>query len=240
MISMSNGRVRNGIIIGIESIKLAYRNPIVWLYALVPTLMALICQVYLASDWLKIAIAYITIPFFACGLARHTMHILRQQPASIHESFRWIAHHYKPVLFLILLGLVFGFVLCLPQCYFGEAFIKSLSGLNSLRLFVFICGILCLYLLTIPLTIPIIATEKISLLHALKRSLRLAWNNFITYVTRFVFLFLMFHLPVRLLCWGMGISSDVLTVALFPLFTIANTIFYYEYYVRSRTELNKV
>lgn len=249
MLIEKNRWIRNGIAIAIESVKLVFRNPILLVYTLMPLLTSLVMLLFIMPSyyvlmhqetrfsfdqiepWMIIAtIMFIIISllmnaFFMCGLAHHTMHILRQHPITVKESFRWVRHHAQQILSWILLPflvIIISAIILFPAAISLPKIVAAVIaiGITISAGCVFFC---------IPVGTTIIATENISVLHALKRSMHLVWNHVGTYLVMIFGLSLIFSLlmlPIKLLLNFPGLGPWV-----FPSI-IASTIFYYEFYVK--------
>lgn len=245
--------IRNGIAISVESIKLLCRNPNLLVYVIIPLLTISIWYLSMGPDFLLtlksnyatdelamykalalISIVFVSI-FFGCCLAHHTIHILRQQPAHIHDSLMWVLHHFikQILLWAILLSIIsFNF-----EWLKGE--ISFISTSYDLTLFLlkwgaYLLGAIALFVTRLinSMIIPIISTEKISLLRVIKRAWLLIVNNLETLIAIEIALY---GIPILLIVSSFGIDSpyiQVIRVVGFPLSIIANTIFYYEFYVK--------
>lgn len=272
MVIESNRWIRNGIVISIESVKLLFANPILFVYALVPLAMVLIWQVlvgapvFLPAENLDNAVAplntsaglyviftwicFIVGTFFACCLAHHTMRILRQQPASVRESFAWCSQHSKQIgaWILIELFLSFGWLTLFPQST------HMLLTIGAIVAALFLLGFLSFILLLFKLhiVIPIISTEPIEIIPAIKRSSLVIWHNLGTYIVMLfssaIIAVMLYAIPATLIGLLVGVqpfvhsvwNAQLVLLLSLPIFTIANTLFYYEFYVKRELEMHEI
>lgn len=249
MLIEKNRWVLNGTTISIESIKLLFRNPILFLYALAPLAMVLVLLLFIVPSYYLLmhqdapfsvdqvgpfvivatiifAIISIVIGIFVVYcLVHHTMHILRQKSITPRESFKWVIRHFKQVLRWFLLP----FLLLISATILVSATIYLSNILGAITAIGIAVPLFCV-LFCMPVGTPIIATEKISVLRVLKRAMRLVWNNLGTYMVMFFFLSIIISLlmfPIQLLLQLPGSGLFVFNSI------IANTIFYYEFYVKN-------
>lgn len=249
MLIEKNRWARNGIAIAIESVKLVFRNPILLVYTLVPLLTSLVMLLFIVPSyyvlmhqetpfsfdqvepWMIIATIMFIITsllinaFFMCGLAHHTMHILRQDPITVKESFRWIKRHLNQ----IILWIIFPALLMISAAILVAAAIYLSKILAIVTVIIIVIPLFCVLFCT-PIGTTIIATEKTSVLHALKRAMHLVWSHLGTYLVMIFGLSLIISLlmlPIKLL-FDLPVSGFFG----FPSI-IASTIFYYEFYVKN-------
>lgn len=250
MVIEKNRWIRNGIALAIESIKVLFRNPILLVYTLVPLLTSLLMLLFIVPSyyvlmhqqtpfsfdqvepWMIIAtIIFIIISllmnaFFMCGLAHHTMHILRQHPITVKESFHWVRRHVQQILGWILLPFL---VIIISAIILFPAAISLPTIVSAVIAIGIVISAGCVFFCT-PVGTTIIATEKIPVLHALKRAMYLVWSHLGTYLVMLFGLSLivsLLMLPIKLLFDLPGSGPFVF------LSMIANTIFYYEFYVKN-------
>lgn len=101
---------------------------------------------------------------------------------------------------------------------------------------------------------PIIATETIAIIPAIKRSSQIIWNHLGTYIVSslassiiaaLVYAVLAIIIsflvgPEYTIIWKSYLNSELIFILASPIITIANTIFYYEFYVRRELELQEI
>lgn len=224
-----------------ESIALlGQHRGILLLYFLFAKLALLALYAVAERGSILFVIGFLVIVFWTtCVLARHAMHLLRKQDAGMKESLLW-AVHCTPVLLLwlvIFTFFLFGSIKCLLV-------ITSWVGFSAWLCFAIFFAILFLF----GLVTPILSTERVSLLHAFKRSVKVIGNNLIAYVSMLLVQTLillalliilikisgLFHFFTR----GQYIESILLLFICF--FTVTNTVFYYTFYVKKEIELAEI
>lgn len=255
MLSLSNSKLKNGILICIESIKLIYLNPILWAYVVPIAAYFIWCPFmprplfvedissYPQECYRTFALATLIVTiFFSCCLARHTMHLLRQQQASVHESFNWIIHHCKHIIRWMGVAAVVFFLSDLPGSFdivdSEWVLVITTATIVSLCWIGFLPSLLLFFNLHI--VTPIIATQVMPISQALKRSCTVIWTNFGTYIVAqcaAVFIATLFpavFLLVLQRLMGATFQSGIAFVKApqILLCTVINTLFYYEFYVK--------
>jgi hypothetical protein len=277
MLIESNRWIRNGIAISFESVKLLFRNPILFVYTLAPVLTVILSYLFMGTTNLFIQQNFVTAEFetysnaqlatygiwsiiitffgifFSCCLARHTMHILRQQPTSVSESCRWVLQHYKQIVAWILVVIVssLSWLTLFPPSMYAIVIL----GFFAISLF-FLGFLSTIFLLfRIYIVTPIIATETIAIIPAIKRSSQIIWNHLGTYIvsllassiiTALVYAVLAIIIsfligPEYTIIWKSYLNSELIFILALPIIiTIANTIFYYEFYVKRELELQEI
>ncbi|MBS1986737.1 hypothetical protein JST99_02290 [Candidatus Dependentiae bacterium] len=271
MILQENRWVRNGITIGTESVRLLFRHPILFAYALIPMLTVVFMYLFMDPTYAFIkqnlvgaeldsfssaqlaaigTMAIVTMAcdtFFASCLARHAMHILRNQPASIRESCTWIMQHSRQIVTWMVAEIFFS----LSWLTFAHPVMAAIGALCAMIGSLFVLGLLStvLFFLKIHIMVPIIANETITLIPAIKRSSQVIWSRFGTYIVAMlwssVLAALLFALPaiiINLLFWQFAHSAEYpkfLQWSIFlalPVITLVKTIFYHEFYVKRAVE----
>ena len=271
MLIESNRWIRNGITISIESVKLLFRNPILFVYTLVPLAMVLMWQIFVGIPALSLSdnlndalvrynttlgvfaiftlIALMVGTLFACCLARHTMRILRHQPASVHESFFWVLAHGKQIVAWILIEvfLSFAWLNLVPASTYA---LFAVASVVTALFFLLLSFILLLFKLQI--VIPIISTERIEIIPAIKRSSQVIWNNLGTYIVMLfssaIIAMLLYAMLITVIGLLVGMqpfinsvwNAQLVLLLSLPVFTIANTLFYYEFYIKRELELQDI
>lgn len=254
MVQIGDGRIKSGMQICIESLQLLYKNPVIGAYIGLQAVMNILFAI--AAHYVNhtdIIAGLITLFLNFC-IARHAMHILCQQSAGMHESFVWIFHHLKQViLWIFVLPLLFfsGLLLILISwSLFGSITVAVPlldRAVGALVVVTILLYAVCFSLFS-GIVIPILATEKISICAALKRSLHVVWNNLGTYIAMLCFQVL---IMVVLFLVSLALLSIFFTVATRPyvellampfmfLLTIGKTIFYYIFYVKLELELAEI
>lgn len=254
MLITHKNRIRNGIAITIESIKLLFSNPILFVYTLLPLVMISIWYISMGSDFIltlkdsdqataelttykmlaTFSIVFVSI-FCCCCLARHTMYILRQQPASVRKSFMWIVHHFGQILLWIILASIpflnFEWLKDMP----------SPASRNELLLFLFkwstyllIAAASWVISFVAIIIIPIISSEKISITDAIKRAWLLIFNYLEVCIAMGIAAIIIYGLPIILLRSLLvdAAYAQLIQVVTIPLSIIANMILYYEFYLK--------
>lgn len=222
------------------SISLLGEHKELLLYFLFAQLALLALYAIAERGGILFVVGFLVIAFWTtCVLARHVMHVLRQQDAGMKESVLW-AFHCTPVLFLwlvIFTFFLFGSVKCLLV-------ITSWIGFSAWLCFVIFFGILFAF----GLVTPILSTERISLLHAFKRSAKVIGNNLIAYVsmllTQILVLVALFIILIKIsglfyfFTRGQCVESILMLFICF--LTITNTVFYYTFFVKKELELAEI
>ncbi len=217
-------KVRSGASIVWESIIVLFHNPILLVYG-IPLLSIQVIQKIFKPTMLTISIeTAVTLLFILC-LANHTMHILRQQAASLTKTLREIVERWQQ----IALWFVLWSVLTLGVERSINRLTKITSWANILHLIAF----------WFTLVAVIVATEHGSVWRSLKRSLHLIWHHLTTFIS-ILFCMLVSGIVMSIISWVTPIMDYIIYFFILPVSTIAFTIFYYEFYVKRELELAEI
>lgn len=157
--------------------------------------------------------------FFLACLVHHAMHILQNEPHSVRETINAVVRRLKPLSFWCIFKIVTSTTSVAALMLFGNVYLSFFISITALW---FVIVAVINYVTS--LVLIILATEQTDIIAAVKRSYRLVSDFFMF----FIGLFLIFAL------FG---SKGPLSTFIEQLGMLTYTIFYYEYYVRTKSEL---
>lgn len=166
----------------------------------------------------RMIIIFIMLFFLAC-LAHHAMNILKKEAHGIAATIKGVVRRFPT------LSVWFMFKIIISK--FFISFLLPHRVMNTFVFFFWVIVVLIHYLTS--LVLPILATEKVGLIPALKRSYRLVMNYWMT----FIGIFLVFDLLA-------SVDILVVNICVEHLCILTYTIFYYEYYARPKPELTDI